>query len=205
MLPYQGGPDIRLAPSNSPPFYPLGQSGQQDICLWKKIWEGSMNQGAKNVNKERLLSKPLWDADVPFSWDQCCQNTELVYYKHGTQRAIVFKHHHNPIRTPVFCSFQELFMSLAKLWRGCFSSHEVEIYFGIVQKLECIFLLIESQYPFVLCWYNIVGHSCPVGILFLTTFCKHKPSLFFSLNIALTASPCQPANHSPWITKPTMQ
>ena len=39
MLPYQGGPDIRLAPSNSPPFYPLGQSGQHDICLWKKYWK----------------------------------------------------------------------------------------------------------------------------------------------------------------------
>ena len=34
--PYQGGPDIRLAPSNSLPFYPPGQAGQHDICLLKE-------------------------------------------------------------------------------------------------------------------------------------------------------------------------
>ena len=88
----------------------------------EKILEGSMNQGAKNVNKERLLSKPLWDADVPLSWDHCCQNIELVYYKHGTQRAIVFKHHHNPIFDFLWFlwSFSYLLLSfLEKLFIQC--------------------------------------------------------------------------------------
>ena len=161
------------------------------------------------MNKERLLSKPLWDADVPLSWDQCCQNVELVYYKHGTQRAIVFKHHHNPIKNSRFLRFSGAFhvsrQTLKRMffipwcWNLLWDRAKVKMIFSAHWE--------STQYPIVLCWYNTGGHSSSkILFWFLQTY---KPSALSHWESQYctdsSPSPCQPTNHSPWITEPAMQ
>ena len=95
IVPYQGGPDIRLAPS-ALPFYPVGRSGQHDICLWRKNI-GRFDEPRRDRCQPHIIIHVV--AGVPFLWERCCQNTLLgVNYtlcKHGFQQAIVLKHHHH--------------------------------------------------------------------------------------------------------------
>ena len=95
IVPYQGGPDIRLAPSTLP-FYPVGRSGQHDICLWRKNI-GRFDEPRRDRCQPHIIIHVV--AGVPFLWERCCQNTLLgVNYtlcKHGFQQAIVLKHHHH--------------------------------------------------------------------------------------------------------------
>ena len=95
IVPYQGGPDIRLAPS-ALPFYPVGRSGQHDICLWRKNI-GRFDEPRRDRCQPHIIIHVV--ADVPFLWERCCQNTLLgVNYtlcKHGFQQAIVLKHHYH--------------------------------------------------------------------------------------------------------------